>query len=154
MNPEDALADRTVLTAIRLTRWLRAADPSPNLSGPQASALAVIVHSGRIRMSDLARREEVTRPSITRTATELIGLGLILRDIDAADRRVSWLSATETGRAVLAEGKARRLGPLRSALSALPVDDRRALADGVAVLEAIVARAIADATGGSPPCQP
>ncbi|MFN3930773.1 MAG: MarR family winged helix-turn-helix transcriptional regulator [Brevundimonas sp.] len=142
MSAPERTADRLTLAAVRLTRWLRAADPSPRLSGPQASALAVVVHAGRLRMSDLAAFEEVSRPTITRLAADLQGLGLIVREADPADRRVSWLTATDAGRALLAEGQARRVAPLAAAVSALPGDQRAALAEGLAVLERLLAEAI------------
>tara|TARA_R110002051_G_scaffold4294_1_gene22992 strand:- start:735 stop:1193 length:459 start_codon:yes stop_codon:yes gene_type:complete len=137
-----ALADGLTLDAVRLTRWLRAADPAPTLSGPQASALAVVVHAGRIRMSDLARVEEVSRPTVTRIARELLTLGLIARTIDPADARVSWLTATRSGRARLAAGQARRLEPLVSALDALSPADRSSLVAGAAVLNELITRSI------------
>ena len=137
MVPE-ILADRLTLSAVRLTRWLRVADPAPRLSGPQASALAVVVHAGRIRMSDLAALEEVSRPTITRVAGELGALGLIDRTVDAQDRRVMWLTATENGRVLLAEGQARRIAPLAEAISQLTPGDRLRLEDGLAVLESLL----------------
>lgn len=142
MSAPDRLADRLTLAAVRLTRWLRAADPSPRLSGPQASALAVVVHAGRLRMSDLAALEEVSRPTITRVAAELQGLGLIVREADPADGRVSWLTATEAGRALLAEGQARRIAPLAEAVAALPENRRAALAEGLVELERLLAEAV------------
>lgn len=142
MSAPDLTADRLTLAAVRLTRWLRAADPAPRLSGPQASALAVVVHAGRLRMSDLAAFEEVSRPTITRLAAELQGLGLIVREPDPGDGRVSWLTATDAGEALLAEGQARRIAPLAAAVSALPDDRRAALAEGLAVLEDLLAEAV------------
>lgn len=142
MSAPDPLADRLTLAAVRLTRWLRAADPSPKLSGPQASALAVVVHAGRLRMSDLAVFEEVSRPTITRVAAELQGLGLIVRHPDPADGRVAWLTASDAGRRLLAEGQARRIAPLAAAVAALPAERRAALAGGLAVLEGLLAEAI------------
>ncbi|MBA3050892.1 MAG: MarR family transcriptional regulator [Alphaproteobacteria bacterium] len=142
MTEAHETADRLTLASVRLTRWLRAADPSPTLSGPQASALAVVVHSGRIRMSDLAVFEEVSRPTITRVAGELQALGLIDRAADPADGRIGWLSATAAGRARLADGQARRIAPLAAAVSALPDDRRAALAEGLAVLESLLTQAV------------
>lgn len=141
MSAPDLLADRMTFAAVRLTRWLRAVDPSPRLSGPQASALAVVVHAGRVRMSDLAAFEEVSRPTITRVAADLQVLGLIQREPDPADGRVSWLTATKAGRAVLAEGQARRIAPLAAAVAALSDDERLALAHGLEVLERLLTEA-------------
>jgi HEAT repeat protein len=52
------------------------------------------------------------------------------------------LTATDAGRALLAEGQARRIAPLVAALSTLPDDRRAALAEGLAVLERLLAETI------------
>lgn len=147
MSGSTETADRLTLASVRLTRWLRAADPEPGLSGPQASALAVIVHAGRIRMSDLAALEEVSRPTITRVAGELQALGLIEREADPADGRIGWLSATAAGRARLEEGQARRIAPLAAVLDTLSVQERADLVRGIGVFEAAVAKGLAVQAG-------
>lgn len=124
MTDRTELANEVVIVSAKLLRWLRAADRAAALSGPQASALAVILHSGRIRMSDLARLEEVSRPSITNTAGQLEGQGLIQREPDEEDGRVSWLRVTKRGRKVFEEGQARRTAPLADALGQLTEADR------------------------------
>lgn len=149
MGTDAELANRLTLASVRLTRWLRAADAGATLSGPQASALAVVVHAGRIRMSDLAGLEEVSRPTITRVAAELQALGLIERATDSADARVGWLSATSAGRARLAEGQARRIAPLAAALSSLSPEDRAAIAGAVNLLNDLVEAGIAGQTSNA-----
>lgn len=138
MASSTELADGITVASATLVRWLRAADPSPLLSGPQASALAVVVYSGRIRMSDLARLEEVSRATITSLAAELQTLGLIERAADPGDGRVGWLSATDEGRRILAEGQARRIAPLAAAIQSLSADERSALSEGLAMLQRLV----------------
>lgn len=147
MSASETVADRLTLTAVQLIRWLRAADPSPRLSGPQASALAVVVHGGRLRMSDLAAMEAVSRPTVTRIAAELQAMGLISREPDPSDGRVAWLSATGSGRRVLEEGQARRIAPLAAAIDALPEARRAALVAGLAELEGVVAMSVPPRTG-------
>lgn len=142
MGVDAELANRLTLVSVRLTRWLRAADAAATLSGPQASALAVVVHAGRIRMSDLAALEEVSRPTITRVAAELQALGLIERAADPEDARVGWLSATPAGRKRLAEGQARRIAPLAEAVAGLSREERETLGAAAALLERLVDRGI------------
>ncbi len=136
--PASELADRLTLASVRLTRWLRAADAAARLSGPQASALAVVVHSGRVRMSDLARLEEVSRPTITRLAGELEAGGLIERQADPMDGRVVWLVPTRQGRRLLAEGQSRRIAPLTAAIEGLSAEARADLLAGLTVTEALL----------------
>lgn len=134
-DPSTALADRLLLAAVRLTRRLRAEDPFPRMTGPQASALAVVVHAGQVTLGDLAAFEQVRRPTISKTAAELESLGLVARATDARDRRVQRLSPTPKGRAWLAEGQARRIAPLAADVAALPEHERAVLALAAATLE-------------------
>jgi DNA-binding MarR family transcriptional regulator len=138
MSDTLALADDMVTASAKLLRWLRAADPAPVLTGPQASALGVIIHSGRIRMSDLARIEEVSRPTITNTAGQLQRAGLIDRDADEADGRVCWLRATERGLEVFQTGQKRRIAPLADALDEVSEADRALLRRACRILTAVL----------------
>lgn len=139
MHPDNRLlADRLVRAAVVLTRWLRAADPAPKLSGPQASALSIIVHSGGIKPSDLATLEEVKRPTIARTIAQLEAMDLVIRKQDANDGRSVTLMATGKGRALFNAGQQRRLTPLVQALGRLSDADRRRLADAVSVIEPVL----------------
>ena len=131
----EALADRLTLTAVRLTRWLRLADPAPQLSGPQASALAVIVYAQKIRPSELADMEEVKRPSIARTIAQLTQKGLIERIADPDDARSVFLIPTKAGVTLIADGQRRRIEPLRRALTRLSVEERRIVVDAISILE-------------------
>jgi DNA-binding MarR family transcriptional regulator len=135
-NPE--LADRWIIQAVTLTRWLRAADPDPQLSGPQASAMAIIVYAGRIRPSDLADLEEVKRPTIARTITQLSAMGLIYREADTADARNAFLVPTKKGRTVFAAGQRRRARPLAAALSKLTDAEIKVLERAAVIVERVL----------------
>ena len=59
------LADRLTLGAIRLTRTLRGIRPSSGgITWPEISALAVLVHAGRIAARDLAAGRVLTEADI------------------------------------------------------------------------------------------
>ena len=124
-----------MLAAVRLTRRLRAQDEAAKLSGPHASALAVVVHAGRITPSDLAALEEVRRPTIARTAAQLEALGLVRRESDPADGRRSWIVPTPAGVRLIAEGQARRIEPLAAQVAELSDEERAALERALPVLE-------------------
>jgi DNA-binding MarR family transcriptional regulator len=108
----ELLADRMVFTAAALTRWLKIADTAALLTGPQASALSVIVLSRSIRPSELARLEEVRRPTISRTVRQLIDMKLVSRVDNPQDARSVLLEATPDGVAVIRRGHERRIQPL------------------------------------------
>ncbi len=152
-NP-DQLADELVLTAVRLVRWLKAADPVPQLTGAQASALAVIVHSGGIRPADLARLEEVKRPTMARVITSLVKRGLVIRKAINGDGRGALLVASTAGVALLNEGQARRCQPLSSALAAATPEQREAIGAAVGYLKLIVDNALSSMPLTTNPNQP
>ena len=126
------------MVAVLLVRWLRLADPDPQLTGPEASALSVVVFAGAITPSALADMEQVTRPSIARTVRQLEGKGLIVRQENPEDRRSVILAPTPAGLTLMAAGQRRRIRPLTEALAALPTDRRRDLEAALPVLETIL----------------
>lgn len=135
-------ADRLATSAVRLTRWLRALDPAPQLTRAQASALAVIVFSGGVRPSELAELEGVERPTATRTITELVAGGLVVRRADPHDRRSVILQATPRGAQVFAAGHARRVAPLARALDQCSAEERARCVAAIDVLAAFIDRAV------------
>lgn len=124
--------------AVRLTRWLRAMDPRPTLTGAQSSALAVIVYAGKITPSRLAELEEVKRPTIARLLTQLEAMGAIKRTESEQDGRSVTLSATAKGRALIYDGHARRIAPFVEAIKRLSRKDRQTLLHALPVLEALL----------------
>ncbi|MCA2228453.1 MarR family winged helix-turn-helix transcriptional regulator [Nonomuraea aurantiaca] len=135
-------AQRWTMAAATLVRWLRAADPNPVLTRAQASALAVIVHAGEITPSQLAALEEVARPTMARTVSQLEKLSMIQRIASTHDGRSAILSATPIGRATIHDGHARRTAPLAAAMGELTAEEREALSSALPVLEEILRREI------------
>ena len=122
-----SLANELSIMAVRLIRWLRAADEDAVLTGPQASAMAVIIHSGGISPSALAKLEQVSRPSITRVVDELVRQGFVRRAADPKDGRGSILIATDEGLALWKSGQLRATAPLAARIDALGAEERRQL---------------------------
>jgi DNA-binding MarR family transcriptional regulator len=149
-NDRDELADRLVMAAVRLTRWLNAADSDPQLSGPQASALAVIVHSGGVTPSELAALERVQRPAMARTLAQLGERGLVERVAHPDDGRSVMIRATAAGGALLTAGQRRKVAPLVAALAALPDAEVDALPTLLPVLERLVELGVGEAWRGAP----
>jgi DNA-binding MarR family transcriptional regulator len=140
--PKSSLADSVIVAAVRLTRWLKAADPSPELTPAQASALAAVVWSGGLRPSDLAQLERVSRPVVARTLGELEARGLVERTPGAADGRTVRVQATLAGRRLLAKGQSRRAAPLVEALGRLPQRDQAVVAEAADIIDRLVDEAI------------
>lgn len=133
-----SLANELSIMAVRLIRWLRAADESAALSGPQASAMAVIVHSGGVAPSALAELEGVRRPTITRLVDELVGRGLVRREPHPTDKRASVLVATGEGLSLWQTGQLRATAPLAARIEALGPDQRRQLEEVMPLLARIM----------------
>ena len=93
-DPPEALADALHSAAIHLLRRLRREDDATGLSPARLSALSVVVFGGPLRISDLARAEQVRTPTITPIVAALEADGLIAREPDARDARASILRAT------------------------------------------------------------
>jgi len=134
-DPVEELADGLHSSAIHLLRRLRRADTDTGLSPARLSALSVVAFGGPMRISDLARAEQVKTPTITPIVAALENDGLITREADERDARASVLRATAKGQKLMAEGRARRVATLTGELRRLPARDRDVLRRAVTVLQ-------------------
>ena len=140
-DPATRLADRVHSAAIHLLRRLRREDSRWGLSAPRLSVLSVLVFGNRaLTLGELAAAEQVKPPTMTRLVSALESQGLVTRDGDPHDGRVIRIRATAKGRTLLMRGRAARVAALCTELRALPPGERESLAEGVAVLERLIAR--------------
>lgn len=129
----------------RLARLLRQQDQTGY--GPTAIAvLATVGYEGPLTLGELATREQVAPPTITKVVDKLEANGLVTRSADADDRRVRRVEITPAGLAQLDEARMRRTTWLAERLAALDPDDLDRLRAAVDVLEQLTA-----ATGWPPP---
>ena len=101
------LASRLRMATARMARFLRQQDQGELPQG-QTSALATIVNRGPMTLGDVAARERIAPPSVTKAVEHLVGRGLVSRRTDPADRRVVLVEATPAGRELLETNRARR----------------------------------------------
>jgi DNA-binding MarR family transcriptional regulator len=92
------------------------------LTMPQIKALLAVVDWGRVSGSQLARILEVGLPSVTRLIDRLEQHGLITRQEDAEDRRVTWIAPTETGRQAVESLRSFRRECLGALLARLEIE--------------------------------
>jgi DNA-binding MarR family transcriptional regulator len=131
------LASRLSIAIGRLHRRVRiATNDVPPL---QLSTLVSIETHGPLRLGDLARREAVAAPTMSRVLVALGHRGLIVRTIDAEDARSARVGLSPEGVRVLAEVRARRTALLDVRLARLSPEQREALATALPVLEAMAA---------------
>ena len=134
----EALADKLHSAAIHLLRQLRKEDDATGLSAPRLSALSVVVFGGPLTLGQLAAAEQVKPPTMTRIVTGLEKDGLVQRQGDVDDRRLTRIQATVKGRNVLAAGRARRVERLATAVRRLGPTELAELARGTQLLDEII----------------
>jgi DNA-binding MarR family transcriptional regulator len=138
------VADLIHGAAIRLLRFVRKEDAAAGLSAPQLSALSVLVFGGPQTMSALAAAEQVRPPTMSRTVDELERRGLAQRGARSGDRRINEVKVTKAGRALLEEGRRRRLATLVEALTAASPDELKALRTAAMTLVRVTESSIVD----------
>src|SRR5215203_658937 len=131
------LAVRLRLAITRTSRRLRQ-EAGSGLSPTLTAALATIDRHGPLTPSELAQRERVQRPTVTRLVARLEELGLLARAADPGDRRSSLLSVTPEGRALLETMRDRKDAYLASRLAGLDPGERAALDRAAAILERLL----------------
>src|SRR5215216_4902770 len=131
------LASHLRVAVARTARRLRQ-ESGTGLSPSLTAALATVERHGPLTPSELAARERVRRPSITRLAIRLEELGLVARAADPGDRRSSLISVTPAGRALLATARTRKDAFLSERLDELDAADRATLERAAALLEGML----------------
>ena len=135
-----ATAAHLRVSVTRLARLLRRQGDT-GLSPSQISALTSIERHGPMTLGQLADHERVAPPSITKVVDKLVERGLAARAPDPVDRRVTRVSTTADGAALLAEVRARKDVWLASRLAELDDDQRDRLAAALDVIDALTRRA-------------
>jgi DNA-binding MarR family transcriptional regulator len=132
-----ALASHLRIAVARTARRLRQ-ESGTGLSPTLTAALATVGRHGPLTPSELAARERVQRPTVTRILSTLDGLGLVARAADPADRRSSLITVTPAGRELLAAARTRKDAFLSERLEALGAEDRATLERAAALLEGML----------------
>ncbi len=127
-------ADRVHAAAIRLLRMVRSADDETGLSAPRLSALSVLVFAGPKSLGALARIEQVTAPTMSKLVSELQADGLVAKRADKADGRAIRIEATAKGKALMLEGRKRRLALLRQRFASFTAAERATLEKAAALM--------------------
>lgn len=143
-----ALSDRLHSLAIHLLRRIRRGDDEVGLSAPRLSALSVIVYRGPISLTELAKAESVTAPTMTRLVQALVEAGLVEKRANESDNRVVLLCATPAGQRTLDAARAKRLIALESLLSRLRPEQQAIVQQAVDALEPLFGPAPNDAGAG------
>jgi DNA-binding MarR family transcriptional regulator len=77
---------------------------------------------------------------MTRLVSALENNGLVTRETDPEDGRLTRIRATQKGRALLFRGRARRVAALTAELRALTPGERADLSRAIGILDDVIAR--------------
>jgi DNA-binding MarR family transcriptional regulator len=102
------------------------------------SALTAVERGGRVTVSELCAAEQVQPPTMSRAVAGLEAAGLIAREQDPDDRRVSWLRVTPAGTKLLQRSRRRKEAYLAKRLRELEPEQVAVLDRAAAILEELV----------------
>ncbi len=135
-NGADADAVNALRGAVmRLSRRLKHQRVDESLSPTEMSVLGTLARCGRATPGELARKEHVQPPSMTRIVAMLEAKGLVRLEAHPDDRRQKVVTQTEQAEAMLEESRRRRNAWLAELASGLDEDEWAKLRAAAPVLE-------------------
>jgi DNA-binding MarR family transcriptional regulator len=133
-EPDPEMVARLRLAIMRLARRLRQqaeADITPSM----LSVMATLDACPPMTLGELAARERVRPPTMTRIAARLDEEGLIERRPDDSDKRVSHVTLSSKGNELIGRNRSRKDAYLTGRLRAAGTDD---LDRAVALMEGLL----------------
>ncbi|MEV0087790.1 MarR family transcriptional regulator [Saccharopolyspora sp. NPDC050642] len=137
---ERTLASRLRLAVVRLNRRLRAQSTDSKITLSQLSALSCLHKAGALTPGELAAREGVQPPSMTRVISALEDAGLVARRAHPTDGRQAIVELTEAGRARIDEEVSIRERWLDQQLADLTEEERRVLFQAAEIIDRLAGR--------------
>lgn len=136
---EDAEVVRAAI--MRISRRLRHEASTSDVTPSQRSVLIALESGGPASPHQLAAREGVRPPWMTRTLTALREIGMVEVARTPLDGRKLIVTLTAQGRELLAETRWLRSEWLAQELEALSVEQRRTLIDAAGILRSLADKA-------------
>jgi DNA-binding MarR family transcriptional regulator len=134
-GPEDAAAVNTLrIGVVRLSRRLRHLSVDRSLGLAELSALGTLVRCGAMTPGELARKEHVQPPSMTRIIALLQERGLVSLGPHPEDRRQKLVTATGEAEGVVEASRAQRNAWLARLAEQLDEEEWARLRDAAPVL--------------------
>lgn len=121
-------------STMRLSRRLKHQRVEESLSPTEMGVLGTLARCGKATPGELARKEHVQPPSMTRIVAMLEEKGLVRREPHPEDRRQVVVSSTEQAETILAESRRRRNAWLAELAQGLDDDEWAALREAAPVL--------------------
>ena len=133
-----SVADALRPVLLRVGRELRREARAVGISPEQVSLLVAIKYAPGIGAGELAVRERISAPAMTKHVDRLERDGLVARTPSPDDRRRVGLALTDDGRRVLRRVRSRRTAWLATRLRGLTPDELAAVEAAVAPLEKLL----------------
>ncbi|MDA3630796.1 MarR family transcriptional regulator [Saccharopolyspora oryzae] len=137
---ERTLASRLRLAVVRLNRRLRAQSSGSNITLSQLSALSCLHKAGALTPGELAAREGVQPPSMTRVIAALEDAGLVARRAHPTDGRQAIVEVTDAGRTRIEEEVSARERWLDQQLVDLTEEERAVLFQAAEIIDRLASR--------------
>jgi len=131
------LAGELRLAIGQASRRIRAERGAAGLTDPQYTVLVWLIKQGPMTPGQLAERERIQPPSMTRTVNSLVDLGLVAKSEHPTDGRQVVVTLTDAGVAEVHETRRRRDAWLAGRLATLSPDERTLLVDAAELLRRI-----------------
>jgi DNA-binding MarR family transcriptional regulator len=136
LTEDDVAAVTTLRGAVmRLARRLRHQRVEESLSPTEMQVLATLARCGSATPGELARKEHVQPPSMTRIIAMLEEKGLVRREPHPEDRRQVVVSATEQAEDMMNESRRKRDAWLAELVTGLTEEEWAVLRTAAPVLE-------------------
>ncbi len=128
MTIMDRLMDRMKSKMIKNMEYTRS----------QMSVLVRLYLGGRALLKDIAYREFTTTPNLCATFKNLEAKGLVLREVDAKDRRNTWYSVTPAGADVARNMIADFENNISTVFAKLSREDEKKLTDAMTTINKVL----------------
>jgi DNA-binding MarR family transcriptional regulator len=139
MPERKRVAERLHSAALHLLRRLREVDAGAAVGPARLSVLSVLVFGGSATIGDLAAKEHVRPPTMSKIVSGLEELGLVTRR-PGSDRRAVILAVTAAGRKLLLQARDRRLERFSAMLASATPGELTTLEKSSAILERLLNR--------------
>ncbi|CCH27866.1 MarR family transcriptional regulator [Actinosynnema sp. NPDC047251] len=135
VDVEAGLASRLRLAVVRLTRRLRAQRVNSTISLTQVSALSTLHKCGPLTPGELAAKEGVQPPSMTRVIAALEEFGFATRRPHPTDGRQAIVELSESGNSYINEEVSAREAWLDKRLAELTPEERGVLSRAAGIID-------------------
>lgn len=136
----DILAIDLRTAVMRTSRRLRVEATGDVITPGQYTVLAQLNGGGPQTLRELAEREHVQAPSMTRIVNALTEQGFVTRTAHPTDGRQVQVRITPAGEAVLAEARGQRTAWLAQRVAGLSDEDRRILSRAAHIMQQLSAK--------------